>query len=106
MIEKSKIKTFLKIPFNKNTGNQLGYPDYGCEQVDNYFFDATLTFIGFSRGRSSVKVIFQDIKGIEYEMFATNFSDLVKGCLLDNGVITGEWSFCKRGQNYGIVKVI
>lgn len=103
MIERNKLKLDISIPFND--GSQEGY-EYGwCELVQNHIFKDTLFYKGFGRGRSSIKFDFENKEGKKFEMFASDFSELVSDEDISKGV-TGEWSFVKRGQNYGIVKVI
>lgn len=74
--------------------------------VDNYSFRDTLSFIGYSRGRSSAKIDWiSATTGAEYGMFLTDFEELVKKVgfnALDGRGVNAEFTFCKRGQNYGI----
>lgn len=102
MIEEKKLKLSIEIPFNER-GDQEGYS--GGQMRKNYIFTDTLYYDTFTRGRSSVKFYFKDAKGIRYEMFATDFSNLVKSENVSVGVL-GRWSFVKRGANFGIVKVV
>lgn len=65
-------------------------------------FEATLFVSGFSRGRSSVKVLWEDA-GKEYEMFMATFMDLVQNLGYDpEQGVSGTWGICKMGQNYGV----
>lgn len=100
-----------KIPFGKD-GRPQSYPSpwyegeypnhkaVGPEWRDNTPFDATMTFDGYGRGRSSAVICFKDETGIEYSMFLSDFSDCAK--LMEKGVITGRWAFTKKGMNYGL----
>lgn len=65
-------------------------------------FEATLFVSGFSRGRSSAKVLL-DGEGRRYEMFLVTFMDIVQtlGYAPEAG-ISGTWGICKKGQNYGV----
>lgn len=109
MVSKSKINLELEIPVGTYYGDKptkvyCGYSSYGNDLVKNFIFKDTLTYTGFSKGRSSVKFNFVGSDGSEYEMFTKDFSELVKVESVNK--ITGEWSFVKRGANYGLVKVI
>lgn len=94
-----------KIPFYK--GNHLGYePEYiDVEWRGNYEFEDTLTYEGFGRGRSSVRLYFKGANGDEYEMFMKDFDEIMKSGKIKGGKISGKWTFVKRGRNYGIKMV-
>jgi len=97
-----------KIPFDKN-GNLLDYAESWlvAQMIDNFQFEDTLQYDGYSRGRSSAKICFKSATtGKKYEMFLTDFDDLMNCRGFDKNTITGTWTFCKRGQNYGIKLVI
>lgn len=93
-----------QIPFDKN-GNQLHYP-YGYSDVekwkDNYVFEDEIKFINLHRfGVSSVYAQFESTTtGKKFTMFTKDLSD----CFNDfvNGKLKATFTFCKRGQNYGI----
>ena len=103
----------FKIPFHKN-GNQLHYPDvfqtYNKNKeivtidnsiwVDNYEFDDVLTYIEFDRGRSSAYFIWSSKSGKKFTMFLIDLHDAIKH--LVDGKLTGTFTFCKRGTNYGV----
>jgi len=106
-----------EIPFSGKTGNQLGYPqDYtyvdgvwsDCvEWRNNFSFMASLRIIDYSRGRSSVKIILADEVGIEYEMFITDLMKLINlGIGPGGSTATIQWTFRKRGANYGITPLV
>lgn len=83
--------------------------DPSCESittrkwVDNYEFDDELEFDGFSFGRSAASTILKSKRdGKQYQMFMNDFSKEVP--TLVGGVMTGRFTFCKRGQNYGITR--
>ena len=95
-----------KIPFSKN--GQLQYADSYVEKftegfrwVDNYTFEAVLTYVGYSRGRSAAGFKFKD-NSYEYYMFMTDMDDVLKNKTLYKGRVSGKWTFIKRGMNYGI----
>jgi hypothetical protein len=72
----------------------------GPTWVKNYEFTATLAFTGFERGRSAAYAYFEDEAGKRYCMFLTNLADVIPR--MSAGHISGTWTFCKRGQNFGI----
>ena len=102
------MKTPIQIPFDPITGHQQHYPQVRYQRVsqpvepiwkDNHEFEATLTFRTFCRGRSAAYSIFADGKGQEYSIFLTDLADIIPKMV--NGVVTGTFTYCKRGQNYG-----
>ena len=106
MIKESSINYDIKVPFDDD-GDQIGYDWRGqCKDGrKNFIFDATMYLTGQSRGRSSIKFHFKaGIEGKEYEMFATDFAEMVKHHNVSGG-ITGQWCFRKRGANFGLVLI-
>lgn len=89
-----------QIPFNN--GDLQSYPMFVDEWRDNYVFEDTLTYETYHRGRSSATLCFRDSNGHSYEMFMTDFNDLLKRKGLEGRSVTAKWTFVKRGQNYGI----
>lgn len=84
----------------------LGYRNRKDKTVLNFIFTDTLQFVGFSRGRSSVKANYISQLGDrnEYEMFLSDFEELVLAG--DNvNILSGEFCFRKQGANYGVVKL-
>jgi hypothetical protein len=94
-----------KIPFDKD-GNLLGYyPGYGdVNWVDNFENRFNLKLEKYGRGRSSVTFDFrcQDT-GAVYQMFVSDLVEMLLKVTLNYGEISGSFTFCKKGQNYGIV---
>lgn len=82
------------IDYDNRSGN--------VEYIENKVFGDTLTFEGYSRGRSSAVFNFVDSNGATYQMFMTDIDNLLKSKDLINRQVKGTWTFCKRGQNYGI----
>lgn len=69
----------------------------------NFIFQDLLQYSHYVRLSGSVKICFKSLKnGNEYEMFITDFDDLVK---LNKNFLKLEGDFCFRqqGRNYGIV---
>jgi hypothetical protein len=94
------------IPFDKD-GNQLHYPDWWSMDRDgpgdwrpNVAFDDTLTYSGYERGRSAAYFRFVRADGKGVTMFLTDFEEVVPKMV--RGKVAGRWTFCKRGQNYGV----
>lgn len=89
-----------------------GRPGEASEWRENLPFYAQLTYVGYSRGRSSVNFTWVDGNGSTYPMFLTDLdSILVDGQVsyADTGfpvAVLGNWIVTKRGQSYGIKKVI
>lgn len=85
-------------------GTLIAYPTStrDVEWVSNKVFKETLNYIGFSRGRSSATFVFKDGTGAEYPMFMKDMDELLSTKNIDEGRVSGFWTFCKRGQNYGI----
>lgn len=92
------------VPFD-GEGHMMGYNGYTTEDyVDiDSTFEATLKYIDYSRGRSSVKMEFIDtLSDIKYEMFISEFDRIMKLNVFKGCEITGKFGFHKRGQNFGV----
>ena len=98
-------KKKLLIPFTK-TGEFVDYAldiPGSYEWKENYEWEDILEYTGYSRGRSSIKLILvSELNGKRYEMFISDFDDVLK----KHGFsVFGEkhtYTFCKKGANYGI----
>lgn len=100
----SKIKTY---PVDEN-GNMIEYDGYlyGATKYSEkgiVEFEETMTFQYYTKGRSSLRFILKDSKGNIWSMMAQRIDHFVKHSV--NGVLTGKWVVCKRGQNYGLLIV-
>jgi hypothetical protein len=99
------MKSNYQIPFDKD-GNLWDYPSYDeSENVwkDNYTFIGRLNVLGFERGRSAAHLIVTDDSGHEYQMFLTSFKQVLLTRNITKGEIEeSEWTFIKKGCNYGI----
>lgn len=85
-------------PFHRDNYERLG-PDWR----PNTTFRASMQFTGMTRGRSAARFCITEVEsGVEYEMFMTEALALLKNLTMKGGVITGWWTFCKRGSNFGI----
>lgn len=100
-----------QIPFDRD-GNQQHYPECwyvgeypnhkakGPDWRDNVPFADTLTFVGYSRGRSAAYFHFKRTDGTKVCMFLTDIDDAIQH--LVRGELRGTFQFTKRGQNYGV----
>jgi hypothetical protein len=99
----------MKVPFD-DRGNLLTYPQSfyrGNERVypvwlDNLEFETKMTVTSFTRGRSSAIFILKNGQGREHPMFLKDLYEMLLSTTIINGEIYGTWTFCKRGQNYGL----
>lgn len=101
------------IPVSRDTESMLKYvgctyetmPD-GTEYwkwVQNFLWSDTIVVDRIERGQSSAHfIIYSEISGKEYCMFMKDLLDLIKKHTVENGRISGCFTYCKRGQNYGI----
>lgn len=94
-----------QIPFDKD-GNLVNYPDNwsmrdGGEWKDNFEFGSELIYCGYSRGQSSALIKFKCVyTNKKYYMFLSDFDNAVN--LMKFGHIAGNFTFVKKGRNYGI----
>lgn len=100
-------KKLIQVPFDKD-GNQLHYPEYNTKEYkDNYVFDDKLEFRYFCRGRSAAYALFKSTNindCRQYTMFLTDLEQIMHK--MTNGVISGKFTFVKRGQNFGVSLII
>jgi len=72
--------------------------------IDNYEFEDSLEYTGFTRGRSAANLQMKSIiTGREYTVFITDLGDMFRKA--DKGIVSGTFTFCKRGANFGTVAV-
>ena len=107
-------KGLYKIPFRgpKNlwqgeTEGSLLCWDNGSEDttwIDNHEWEGGLKISGYSRGRSSVRLVLTAHNGRKYEMFMTDSIKMLKEAeKIIFGFVYGKWTYVKRGANYGLV---
>lgn len=72
------------------------------EWIENREFEETLTYAGYSRGASSATFLWKDSTGATYQMFMVDMNDLLSSKNIIKRQVTGTWTYCKRGQNFGI----
>lgn len=94
------IKANYQIPFDE-AGNQMSYPESWreIEWRENSPFIDTLTYKGYSRGRSAANIEFERSDGASVSFFMVDFHHIAPKMAF--GCITGLFQFVKRGQNYG-----
>lgn len=107
MREYGEKKEVLQVPFNTTWDNYKGlvsYPDYKVDEWrDNYTFVATLKLDTYERGRSAAYFVWRDVEtGLRYPMFLTFTEEVLKRARVTMGIISGEFTFAKRGTNYSI----
>lgn len=74
---------------------------YNLHYEDNFEWEDELEYSGFGRGTSAAHLYFRSTKTHkEYQMFLTDFNDIVE--LLVKGKLSGTFTYCKRGMNYGV----
>lgn len=88
---------------DKNGQVILECPFYSILFKPNFEFYDTLQYIGYSRGRSSIKIQFICLScGTTVEMFISDFDDMMEREGLHGKHVSGRFTFVKRGKNYGV----
>ena len=92
--------TDFKVPFDED-GNQVAYFEewLGHVERDNFEFDNVLEYEGFVRGRSAARIVFRKTDGKTVQVFLKDFEAMVP--YMDCGRVSGRFTFCKRGENFG-----
>lgn len=98
-----------KIPFDQH-GSPVPYtPQRAACYVweENKPFRATLKFQRFERGRSAAHAIYAkaDNPSWQVTMFLSDLEDVIARGEAPF-LLTGRWEFVKRGQNYGVKKLL
>jgi hypothetical protein len=105
-----KTKWDGRIPIDPITGNVPHYTDgyvysngkiVETTKIDNTVFTDTLYDFEFQRGRSAAFVTAKSLysQPTTYNIFLHDFEKMIP--LLSRGVIHAEFTYCKRGANYG-----
>jgi len=69
----------------------------------NFEFSDKIKVDGFSRGRSAADFeLISLTTGKTYSMFMKDVLLMIQESTIKNGVVSGVWTFCKRGANYGL----
>lgn len=99
----------MDVPFDKH-GNQMHFAEPGevsyykaHEWKPNCKFPATIRINDYSRGRSAAYFNAVDVNTMnKFTIFLTDMIEIIRTCKLDQGLVSGIWTFRKRGQNYGL----
>lgn len=96
------------VPFDQD-GNQMHYlnPYWARESTTwkpNETFTDTLTYSTYHRGRSAAYFEFTRSAGRRVYVFMADLEPLIKWMVC--GKVTGTFTFCKRGANYGCRMVV
>lgn len=97
------------IPFDAK-GNQEHYPEVWCGSKTvwkpNFRFHGRLIFLEFTRGRSAAYAQFARLESGQQRgrvtVFLKDLADMIQHPGWRGGIIEAEFTFCKRGQNYGL----
>ena len=73
------------------------------EMKDTWIFEDTLKITSYGRGRSAAYFELKSTTtSMEAVMMMSDMSHMVQAGVINKGVITGRWTFGKKGKNYGI----
>ena len=94
---------FSSVEHNVRKWDGETFINYQPFRKEPYNFKAKFTYAGYSRGRSSALILVKDEQGHEFPIFMSDWDDVVKRCKIDKGQFEEmEWTFIKKGANYGI----
>ena len=96
-----------KIPLDNRTGHPMTYSSNEAytEWVENWVFSDILKLKKLKRARSAAHLIFVSLQtDIEFTMFLKDFLDCNEQ--LNGGILRGQFTFQKRGMNYGIRMIL
>ena len=103
------MKKPYKIPFYKEGGQLVDYTPYReghgdyIEWKDNYTFQDEMRVVDTKRGRSAAHFVIESCRtGTKYTLFLTDALTIFQKGIIVNGVVSGWWTFVKRGSNYGL----
>ena len=90
----------IQVPFDKD-GNQVDWHNtYSSTLQDNFEFEDTLQYMGYSKGRSSVTFEFERLSnGKKVTMFISDFNKIASS--MRYGALEGKFTFGKKGTSYG-----
>lgn len=94
-----------KIPFDQD-GNLCSFSGYwnNKEWLDNFIFEDTLLYCGYTPGTSSAYINFVSIiTRKKYLAFLSDFHTIVPWMV--NGEVSGKFTFVKKGNNFGIKRI-
>lgn len=107
----------MKIPYNKKTKTYETYytprhdshEDYTIK--DNFEFSDKLVYIGFSRGRSALNIIWEDTKGRKYHSGMKLLDDTLQKPSENDKltfvglIIEGTFTFKKQGTSVLLLRI-
>ncbi len=74
------------------------------KNVDNFIFKDTLKLIGSVQKSSTISFIFESTSnGAIYNMFHSNLVQTLQTKTMENGIISGNWTFIKKGPGIGLI---
>lgn len=89
--------------------SEYGGAEYGVtsENYKTKFFEDVLEVYGYIRGQSAARICLRSKieEYREYEMFLSDFIEMVMNNDLFKGLITGKFGWHKKGCNFGIYYV-
>jgi hypothetical protein len=85
-----------------------GYELNRIEWRPNEPFQANLRLIGYERGRSAARFVWEDWEiGTRYPMFMSSMVELLNHADVIQGAVSNEkWIVVKKGSNYGIERYV
>jgi hypothetical protein len=93
-------KKEIRIPISES-GEMQRYSYSNERFIDNCEWDDKLKYRGYARGRSAAYFIFKsELNEKKYYMFMKDLDDSIGRMAL--GILEGRFTYCKRGQNFGI----
>lgn len=98
------MNTKIKIPFYKMT-NELAKNQYSkeIEWKDNYEFEDTMEIVGMNRkGHSITYIMVSKTDHKKYSIFIKEMLNILQNGSVNKGIVSGSWTFCKRGQEYSL----
>ena len=105
-----------KIPFDKETGSLESDPYKDEDEteynwVHNHIFHRTLEFgwwhcwliVPRKPGEPTVISSWEELGTLtKYRVFDSDLIEILKGNIIDHGIIECDWTFVKKGYKYGI----
>lgn len=113
-----KARPKWQVAFNAKTGHHQVYgrydyrvvgkpgePDYERVRVapeyrDPYEFEATLTYVGLHKAKSTLAFVWEAEDGVQYQMLLSGLDDAIEQ--IQNGVLVGRFGFENQGGNTGL----
>jgi len=99
-------KKSFEVPIDAN-GNMIGWQSpYAKAHRPVTIWADVLYYQGYERGRSAVNFKWSSIyTHRRYYMFLTDMDEVLKETGVEDGTIKGQFTYVKRGKNFGIKRV-